>query len=162
MKNLLLRLVPICLILIEFSCFKPSNLAQSQSEIAIKKVVNNFETVFNKKDAKATVDLWSEDADYITHTGVLVHGRQELEKYFQNIFTQYYQTAHNKLFEPSIRLLKADIAAVDVKWEITGTTSPDGKPIPTFSGIMVWTMTKEHNNWVIKIMHNVSLPASNK
>jgi uncharacterized protein (TIGR02246 family) len=136
--------------------------AQVQEEIAIKKVVNNFETVFNIKDAKATANLWAEDADYITHTGALVHGRQELEKYFQSIFTQFYQTAQNKLFEPSVRFLKSDIAAVDVKWEVTGATSADGKPLPAFKGIMVWTMTKENNNWVIKIMHNVTLPESGK
>ncbi len=132
--------------------------AQSQDEIAIKKVVTDFETVFNQKDPKATAMFWAADGDNINYLGTLLHGRQEIEKYFQTIFIQYYQTAQNKLFEPSIRFLNADIAAVDVKWEMTGATSPDGKPLPTFKGIMVWTMTKENGNWYIKIMHNVSLP----
>lgn len=131
--------------------------AQNQDEIAIKKIVTNFGTVFNQKDAKATAKFWAEDGDYITFLGILLHGRQELEKYFQTIFIQYYQTAQIKLFEPSIRFLKADIAGVDVKWEIIGATSADGKP-STFKGIMVWTMTKENGNWFIKIMHMVVLP----
>ena len=134
--------------------------AQNQDEPAIKKEVTNFETIFNEKDAKATAMFWTEDGDYINYLGTLLHGRQEIEKYFQTIFTQYYQTAQNKLFEPSIRFLNADIAAVDVKWEMTVATSPDGKSLPTFKGIMVWTMTKENGNWYIKIMHNVSLPES--
>lgn len=132
--------------------------AQSQEEIAIKKVVTEFETVFNQKDPKATAMFWAEDGDNITYLGTLLHGFQEIEKYFQTIFIQFYQTAQNKLFEPSIRFLNADIAAVDVNWEMTGATSPDGKPLPTFKGIMVWTMTKENGNWYIKIMHNISLP----
>jgi uncharacterized protein (TIGR02246 family) len=134
--------------------------AQNLDETAIKKVATNFETIFNQKDAKATAMFWTEDGDYINFLGTLLHGRPEIEKYFQTIFIQYYQTAQNKLFEPSIRLLNADIAAVDVKWEMIGATSPDGKPLPTFEGIMVWTMTKENGNWYIKIMHNVSLPES--
>ncbi len=132
--------------------------AQNQDEIAIKKVVTNFETIFNKKDAKATAMFWAEDGDFINYLGTLLHGRQEIEKYHQAIFIQYYQTAQNKLFEPSIRFLNANIAAVDVKWEVTGATSADGKSRSAFKGIMVWTMTKENGNWFIKIIHNVSLP----
>jgi uncharacterized protein (TIGR02246 family) len=132
--------------------------AQNQDDIAIKKLVTNFETIFNQKDAKGTADFWSEDGDFVTYLGDLLHGRQEIEKYFQTTFTKYYQTAQNKLFEPLIRFLKPDVAAVDVKWEVTGATSADGKPKAAFKGIMVWTMTKENGNWFIKIMHNVSLP----
>jgi uncharacterized protein (TIGR02246 family) len=131
--------------------------AQNQDEIAIKKVVTNFEAVFNQKNAKETAKFWAEDGDYVNYQGGLLHGHPELEEYFQSIFTQYYPTAQNKLIEPTIRFLKPDIAAVDVRWEMTGATSADGKPLPTFKGIMVWTMTKENGNWLIKIMHNVGL-----
>ena len=135
--------------------------AQNQNDIAIRNRVTNFDNVFNQKDAKGTANFWSEDGDYITHLGELLHGRQQIEKYFQNIFLQYYQNAKNKLLEPTIRFLKPDVAAVDVKWEMTNATTPDGKPLPTFKGIMVWTMTKENGNWYIKIMHNLSLPENN-
>lgn len=150
MKKTILTLLVLGLIL--------NTQAQSQDEIAIKKFVTDFETVFNQKDPKATAMFWAEDGDNINYLGIRLHGRQEIEKYFQAIFIQYYQTAQNKLFEPSIRFLNADIAAVDVKWEMTGARSSDGKPLPIFKGIMVWTMTKENSNWYIKIMHNVSLP----
>ncbi|MGN6539997.1 MAG: SgcJ/EcaC family oxidoreductase [Ginsengibacter sp.] len=132
--------------------------AQNHDEIAIKKVVTKFETIFNQKDAKETARFWAEDGDYITYLGELLHGRDEIEKYFQATFTRYYQTAHDKLFEPTIRFLEPDIAAVDVKWEVSGATSSDGKPKLAFKGIMVWTMTKENGEWLIKIMHNVTLP----
>ena len=145
------------IIILTFALISNSH-AQSQDEIAIKKVVTDFEKIFNKKDAKTTANFWAEDGDYINYLGTPLHGRQEIEKYFQTIFTQFYQTAQNKLFEPTIRFLNADIAAVDVKWEVTGATSADGKPRSEFKGIMVWTMTKENGNWFIKIMHNVSLP----
>jgi len=132
--------------------------AQSEDAVAIKKIVTEFETVFNQKDAKETARFWAEDGDYINYLGVLLHGRDEIEKYFQTTFAWYYQTAQNKLFEPNIRFLKTDVAAVDVKWEMTGATSADGKPKAAFKGIMVWTMTKENGDWFIKIMHNVTLP----
>lgn len=79
--------------------------AQSQDEIRIKKMVTNFETVFNQKDAKGTAMFWAADGDYINYLGILLHGRKEIEEYFQTIFIQYYQTAKNKLFEPTVGFL---------------------------------------------------------
>jgi hypothetical protein len=81
-----------------------------------------------------------------------------VENYFQTTFVQFYQTAKNQLFTPIVRFLKPDVAAVDIKWEVTGRKDTDGKALPTMKGIMVWTMTKEKGRWLIKIMHNVSLP----
>jgi hypothetical protein len=62
------------------------------------------------------------------------------------------------LFPPTVRFFKPDVAAVDVKWEVTGRIDADGKALPIMKGIMVWTMTKEKGQWLIKVMHNVSLP----
>jgi uncharacterized protein (TIGR02246 family) len=147
------------LVLLSFA-FIISTQAQNQDETAIKSFVNNFETEFNKKDAKAIANFWAEDGDFVTYLGILLHGRQEIEKYHQNIFVQYYGNAKNKLFEPTIRFLKPDVAAVDVKWEMTHATTADGKPRPSFKGVMVWTLTKESGNWNIKIMHNLAFPES--
>jgi uncharacterized protein (TIGR02246 family) len=132
--------------------------AQSKDEKAIQKVVADFETAFNQKDAKAAAQFWAEDGDFVTYQGKLLHGRQEVEAYFQNTFVQFYQTAKNKLFPPTVRFFKPDVAAVDVKWEVTGRIDADGKALPIMKGIMVWTMTKEKGQWLIKVMHNVSLP----
>ena len=132
--------------------------AQSKEEKAIHKVVADFETAFNQKNAKTTAQFWAKDGDFVTYQGKLLHGHQELENYFQSTFDQFYQTAKNQLFTPTVRFLKPDVAAVDVKWEVTGRTDADGKALPTMKGIMVWTMSKEKGRWLIKIMHNVTLP----
>ena len=132
--------------------------AQRKDEQAIQKVVIDFEKAFNAKDAKKTAQFWTEDGEFVTYQGKLLHGHQEVEDYFQNTFIQFYQTANNKLFTPTVKFLKPNIAAVDVKWEITGRTDADGNILPTMKGIMVWTMSKKKRRWLIKIMHNVSLP----
>src|SRR4030095_17079678 len=106
-----------------------STKAQNQDEIAIRKVVTNFETDFNGKDAKGIANYWAEDGDFLNYFGILLHGRQEIQKYHQDIFVKYYGNAQNKLFEPVIRFLKPDVAAVDVKWEMSNATTPDGKPL---------------------------------
>jgi uncharacterized protein (TIGR02246 family) len=132
--------------------------AQSGDEKSIQKVVADFAKAFNAKDAKETARFWAEDGEFVTYQGELLTGRQEVENYFQNTFIRFYQTAKNKLFAPTVKFLKPDVAAVDVKWEVTGRTDAEGKALSPMKGIMVWTMTKEKGRWMIKIMHNVSLP----
>jgi uncharacterized protein (TIGR02246 family) len=109
--------------------------AQNQDDIAIKKIVKEYEALFSQRDSKAIATIWSEDGDFITHLGDLLHGRQEIEKYHQNIFTQFYQGAQNKLSDPSIRYLKSDVAAVDVRWEMMNATTADGRPRSAFKGL---------------------------
>lgn len=65
--------------------------AQSEDAVAIKKIVTEFETVFNQKDAKETARFWAEDGNYINYLGVLLQGHDEIEKYFQTTFTRYYE-----------------------------------------------------------------------
>jgi uncharacterized protein (TIGR02246 family) len=150
MKKLLLIALPLTLML--------AVQAQSKDEKSIQKIVIDFERAFNAKEAKETARFWAEDGEFVTYQGKLLHGPQEVENYFQNTFVQFYQTAKNRLFAPTVKFLKPDVAAVDVKWEIIGRTDADGKTLPTMKGIMVWTMTKEKGRWLIKTMHNVSLP----
>lgn len=150
MKKILLIQVLLMLMLI--------GKAQSKDEKAIQRVVSDFETAFNQKNAKATAGFWAVDGDFVTYQGILLHGHLEIEKYFQSTFVQFYQTAKNQLFTPTVRFLKLDVAAVDVMWAVTERRDANDKALPTMKGIMVWTMTKEKGRWLIKIMHNVTLP----
>jgi uncharacterized protein (TIGR02246 family) len=78
MKKLLLIVLPLTLML--------AVQAQSEDEKSIQKVVADFEKSFNAKDAKETARYWSEDGEFVTHQGKLLHGHQEVENYFQNTF----------------------------------------------------------------------------
>ncbi len=150
MKKLLLIALPLTLML--------KVQAQSEDKKLIQKAVIDFENAFDAKDPKETARFWAEDGEFVTYQGKLLQGHQEVENYFQNTFAQFYKTAKNTLFAPTVKFIKPDVAAVDVKWEITGRTDADGKALPSMKGIMVWTMTKEKGKWLIKVMHNVSLP----
>jgi hypothetical protein len=60
----------------------------------------------------------------------------------------------------SIRLLRTDVAAVDIRWEQTGAIAPDGSPWGTRKGIMSWVVTSENGAWLVAVWHNLGLPSA--
>src|SRR5579862_4990643 len=73
-------------------------LAKAESnaadEAAIKKVVSNWGTCFNNKDAHACAMLLTEDGELTTVRGEVTRGRANLEKHYQTVFTTFLKNAH--------------------------------------------------------------------
>ena len=65
---------------------------------------------------------------------------------------------HLTVLGTTIRFIRPDVAAVDVKWEQTGAIAPDGKPWGTRKGLLSWVVTRENNEWLISVWHNLELP----
>ena len=45
-------------------------------------------------------------------------------------------------------------------WEMKGVQSPDGKDMPLRKGLANLIMTRNGDQWLILIMHNMNLPGS--
>lgn len=132
----------------------------TQDEELIKKVLTNFTDAWNKHDAKAFSNVFSEDADFTNVRGTSAHGRSEVEKFHAPRFTTTFKDTYQKITQSKIRFIKPDVAAVDAWWEMTGVKSPEGQDMPPRKGLLNFIMTKNSNTWLITIMHNMDLPAS--
>lgn len=140
-----------------FLVFPNITNAQNNDSLAILTVVKKFDTAFNQKDPKAFAAVFAEDADFVNWFGQPARGRQKIEEFHIPVLKQIHRTSVQKVTQSNIRFIKPDIAAVDVLWEVTGMTSPDGKPLPNRKGLMVWTMSKENGQWWIKVFHNINI-----
>ena len=67
----------------------------TKDEELIKKVLTAFTDAWNKHDAKAFSNVFSEDADFTNVRGVSAHGRSEVEKFHAPRFTTLSRT-HTK------------------------------------------------------------------
>ena len=132
----------------------------TQDEELIKKVLTNFTDAWNKHDAKAFSNVFSEDADFTNVRGTSAHGRSEVEKFHAPRFTTTFKDTYQKITQSKIRFIKPDVAAVDAWWEMTGVKSREGQDMPPRKGLLNFIMTKNGNTWLITIMHNMDLPAS--
>ncbi len=133
---------------------------RAQNEKGIRKVLAGFIEAWNKHDAKAFSMVFAEDADFINVGGTSTHGRVEVEKLHAPRFATNLKDTYQKIMETKIRFIKAGVAAVDARWEMTGAKNREGQDIPLRRGLLNFVMTKEGDKWFITVMHNMDLPAS--
>ena len=90
--------------------------------------------------------------------GVHAQGRANVEAFHAPVFAGKFNETHQTGTIRSIRFLRADLAAVDVEWEMTGVKAPDGTALPARKGLLNWVMAKQGvGTWQIQIMHNTEL-----
>lgn len=136
--------------------------AQAGSEAdqkAIREVMDQFVAAWNRHDAHAFAAVFAEDADFTNVRGIGASGRAKIEEFHAPIFATMFKNSVLKYSEIKIRFIRADVAAVDVHWEMTGATDPQGNPWPDRKGLLNFVMTKDGGKWEIKVMHNLDLSA---
>lgn len=133
------------------------NTSPSKDEEDIVKVLAAFIDAWNKHDAIAFSRVFAEDADFTNVAGRSASGRGEIEKFHAPMFASRFKDSHQKMIKHKIRFIKPDVAAVDAWWEMSGLKSPEGQDLPQRKGLLNFIMTKDGNNWLIKVMHNMDL-----
>ncbi|MFL6374419.1 MAG: SgcJ/EcaC family oxidoreductase [Pyrinomonadaceae bacterium] len=130
----------------------------NKSEAGIRQVVADFMAAWNQHDAKAFSMVFAPDAEFTNVLGVSAAGRDEIERFHAPRFTTTFKNSHQTMTDTRTRFIKSDVAAVDVRWEMTGATDTAGNTIPLRKGLLNFVMVRAHNNWVIAVMHNMNLP----
>ena|SRR2546428_14168952 len=128
-------------------------------EESIRGVVKDCMDAWNRHDAKSFASLFAEDADFTNWMGQGATGRDAIEKSHQPLFDTRFKTSHQTTENIKVRLIKPDVASVDIWWNMTGAVNGAGQPRPPRRGILSWIMTKEEGRWLIKVMHNLDLTA---
>jgi len=142
-----------------FALGQAGQQTQTADEQAIYGVMDSFMDAWNHHDAKAWTSVFTEDADFTNVLGVSASGRSDIEQFHANVFATIFKDSHQRYTGIKIRFIRPDVAAVDVHWEMTGSTSPAGDPVPLRQGLLNFTMTKNHDIWQIVVMHNMNLAA---
>jgi uncharacterized protein (TIGR02246 family) len=135
-----------------------SAVAAEKDEAAIRTVVTRFVEAWNQHDAHAFSLVFAETADFTNVRGVGASGRAAIEAFHAPLFQTMFKASHLTAVVRSIRFLKADVAAVDVLWEMTGSTDRNGVPVPFRKGLLSFVMTEQAEQWSILVMHNMDLP----
>ena len=134
-------------------------LNREQDENAIKQVLTDFVSAWNRHDAKAFSMVFAEDADFTNVRGMSTHGRTEIEKFHAPRFATNFKDSNQKMIETKVRFITPDLAAVDARWEMTGAKRyTDGQEIPLRKGLLNFVMTRQAGQWLITVMHNMDLP----
>jgi len=134
---------------------------QAAARTAIDAVLSQrFVAGWNRHDAHLFASAFAADADFTNVRGVGVSGRDNIEKFHAEVFERFFMHSHQSAQIQKIRYLNADIAVVDVRWQMTGALDPSGKTMPDRSGLLDLVFTSASGEWLITVMHNTDLTAA--
>src|SRR5262245_47509918 len=126
---------------------------------AIEDLVRALEAAWNCHDAHAFAQAFAEDADFTNVFGMVQKGRAGIEAGHAPIFKTIFKDSRLAVTETRVRLIRRDVAAVDVKWTMTGARDPHGNPWPERAGLLNWIVTRHGERWLIDFSHNMDLPS---
>ena len=127
---------------------------------AIVAVVDRFMDGWNRHDAKAFAGVFAEDADFSNIRGREgASGRSKIEEFHTPMFATIFKNSHQSYTATKTRFIRPDVAAVDVRWEMTGATDVQGNPRLDRRGLLNFVMAKNDGKWQILVMHNLDLTA---
>jgi uncharacterized protein (TIGR02246 family) len=128
-------------------------------EQSIVALINRFVDGWNRHDAKAFAAVFAEDADFTNWRGEGASGRSKIEEFHAPMFATIFKNSHQSYKAIKTRFIRPDVAAVDVHWEMTGATDPQGNPRSYRQGLLNFVMEKNAGEWQIVVMHNLDLTA---
>ncbi len=132
---------------------------------AIVAGMDRFVGAWNQHDARAFAAVFAEDADFTNWRGESATGRSKIEEFHAPMFATIFKDSHLRYTAIKTRLIRPDVAAVDVHWQMTGgATDAHGNPRPDRQGLLNFVMAKNAGEWQILVMHNLDLtglPPSN-
>lgn len=133
--------------------------ADQSAEQAVEGLVRALETAWNRHDAHALAEPFAEDADFTNVFGMLATGRTAIEALHVPLFKVMFQESRLTVLDTRVRPIRPDVAAVDIKWTMSGARDPHGDPWPDRTGLMNWIVTRHGERWLVDVSHNMDLPS---
>jgi uncharacterized protein (TIGR02246 family) len=134
-------------------------MSESEARSAIQQLVTALADAWNRHDAHALAAPFAEDADFTNVFGMVAHGRAAIEALHAPLFKTMFTDSHLSVTETRVRLIRPDVASVDVKWTMAGARDPLGNPWPERTGLLNWIATRHAGGWLIDVSHNMDLPS---
>ena len=103
--------------------------------------------------------IFSEDADFTNWRGAGTSGRAKREEFHAPMFATIFSKSHREYTEIKTRFICPDVAAVDLRWKMTGAIDGQGNLRPEQEGLLSLVMANRAGLWEIEVMHNLDLSA---
>jgi uncharacterized protein (TIGR02246 family) len=124
-------------------------------EAAIRKLEVQQQEAWNRHDAKAYANLFTEDGDCVNVVGWWWKGRAEIEKKLTAAYAFVFAQSVLTIGDVDIRFLSPDMAVAHVRWTMTGARTPHALPKPE-QGIQTQVLQKSGGNWLIAVFQNTN------
>jgi uncharacterized protein (TIGR02246 family) len=131
------------------------NASAQQDEAQIRELQTQQAAAWNRHDAVAYANLFTEDGDVVNVVGWWWQGRREIETKLTAAFNFAFKQSTLTITDVQVRFVKPDIAIAHVRWTMTGARTPLGIPEPR-AGIQLQILEKQQGKWLIASFQNTN------
>ena len=123
--------------------------AQSGTGPEQVEVANRFVAAWNAHDAVALGRLVAADADWVTASGLRVHGRAKIQDYLAREHATWAKTTTMRVVSIHVRPLSTGAASVFLEWEIVEDAGVAGAGPTARRGNYLFVVMREGAGWII-------------
>ena len=119
-----------------FAAIAPAADGQTDDEAAILSAMESYVETFNRGDAAAVADHWSDEGEWVSPTGKRIKGRENIQTEMAAYFAEG-AGARIEISDPSIRFVAPTVAIEEGKAIVTRRGElPSEWPPPKRSGAL--------------------------
>jgi uncharacterized protein (TIGR02246 family) len=148
-------------IVVAFACVVVSRPAvaidRATDENAIRQVVNDYVTFWNKHDMSTFGSLFTDDAEWVNIVGMVWRGNAEIVKVHQIVHKTNFKNRNMQLDDMTVRFVRPDVAVAIVRWTLDGFDAPDGRRFDKGQNVAMLVFVKEKDKWLISGGENVTV-----
>jgi uncharacterized protein (TIGR02246 family) len=130
--------------------------AQETEVAAIRELQSCQADAWNRHDARAYADLFTEEGDVVNVLGWWWRGRAEIRSKLTDAFAFVFRSSRLTITEVHVRVLTPGLAIAHVRWTMEGAKAPPGAPAPPREGIQLQVLQKAADRWLITSFQNTN------
>lgn len=123
-------------------------------EKAIRKILKDEETAWNKHDMKAFTAAFRDDAEGINVVGMYWRGKPAVLKHLTDYHAAILKDVEEYLEEVQVHSIDGTHAITVSIWKVDGFTSPSGVQIPACRHRSTLVLAKGSDGWQVVHFHN--------
>jgi uncharacterized protein (TIGR02246 family) len=128
----------------------PAQSNHSDDVTAIKAVLGTHGAAWTRGDARAAASVVTEDADWVSGSGRIFVGQQEIEAMHKELLDGPAKgTRHSHPGTPNIRFVTPEVAIVDGDSMMAGFHDENGKELPADYSRYTAVFVKKSGTWYV-------------
>ena len=127
----------------------------SPDEAVIRNLETQQQEAWNRHDAKAYANLFTEDGDVVNVVGWWWKGRAEIEQKLAAAYAYVFRESTLTITEVKVKFLTPQIAVAHVRWSMVGARTPQDILEPR-QGIQTQVLQKWEGKWLIAAFQNTN------
>lgn len=129
-----------------------NSFAQATGAAQLEEFVSRYEETWQSHSAERLADYYADDADMIVGIQARIVGRQAIERWWSQYFSRIDIGRLLTISIQSIRILRPDIALLNVDTTTGGTHSETGEVLESRKARGTWVVSRSNDGWRISAL----------